>query len=110
MTEIAANASVDPSASTLQPSTAERNIRKLVDVLVTLQGEASTEILRHEFEQASGLARQMFYSTLRLARQRGWIIRESTGKNVMFLTQVAIGRSPLLHPLEIFSEQWDVMS
>jgi hypothetical protein len=58
----------------------ERNVRRLIDVLVSLQGSAPTEILRREFEQASGLARQMFYSTLRLARERGWIVGDGGRK------------------------------
>ena len=81
MTEPAANASVDPSSSTPQPSTAERNVRKLVDVLVTLQGGASTEDLRRGFETATGRARQTYYNTLAAAKARGWIIGEGSRWN-----------------------------
>ena len=64
----------EPFRFAIDPIVAERNARRLIDVLAQFPGGATSEELRIRFEEVTTLKRQTFYDTLNYVKYRRWLV------------------------------------
>ena len=64
----------EPFKFAIDPIVAERNARRLIDVLAQFPGGATSEELRIRFEEVTTLKRQTFYDTLNYVKYRRWFV------------------------------------